>query len=77
MNEIKVFKYNETPISFGVGDNIMVNATEMAKPFNKLVGDWIRQKSTKEFLEALSTDMVIPISALIQTIKGGNSEQGH
>ena len=54
----------------------MVNATEMAKPFGKLVGDWLRLKSTSEFTKALSTDMQIPISALIQTIKGGNGDQG-
>lgn len=54
----------------------MVNATEMAKPFGKLVGDWLRLKTTAEFTEALSADMQIPISALIQVVKGGNSEQG-
>ena len=54
----------------------MVNATEMAKPFGKLVGDWLRLKTTTEFTEALSTDMQIPISALIQVVKGGNNEQG-
>lgn len=54
----------------------MVNATEMAKPFGKLVGDWLRLKATTEFTEALSADMHIPISALIQVVKGGNNEQG-
>lgn len=54
----------------------MVNATEMAKPFGKLVGDWLRLKTTTEFTEALSADMQIPISALIQVVKGGNNEQG-
>jgi hypothetical protein len=47
----------------------------MAKPFGKLVGDWLRLKATTEFTEALSADMHIPISALIQVVKGGNSEQ--
>lgn len=54
----------------------MVNATEMAKPFGKLVGDWLSNKSTKEFTSALSSDMGIPISALIQVVKGGNAAQG-
>lgn len=54
----------------------MINATQMAKPFGKLVGDWVRLKSTTEFMKALSTDMQIHISALIQTVKGGNGEQG-
>lgn len=33
-------------------------------------------KATTEFTEALSADMHIPISALIQVVKGGNNEQG-
>ena len=70
------FDYNGTIIHFSKGDNVMVNATEMAKPFGKLVGDWLRLKTTTEFAEALSADMHIPISALIQVVKGGNNEQG-
>lgn len=54
----------------------MINATEMVKPFGKLVDDWLRLKATTEFTEALSTDMQIPISALIQVVKGGNNKQG-
>lgn len=54
----------------------MVSATQMAKPFGKLVGDWLRLKSTEEFVNALSSDMQIPISALIKVVKGGNAEQG-
>ena len=72
----QIFQYNGSPITFSNGDSVLVNATEMAKPFGKLVGDWTRLKSTTEFLTALSTDMQIPISALIQSVKGGNAEQG-
>lgn len=70
------FDYNGTIIHFSKGDNVMVNATEMAKPFGKLVGDWLRLKTTTEFADALSADMQIPISALIKVVKGGNNEQG-
>ena len=76
MKPNQIFQYNESPITFYKDDNVMVNATEMAKPFGKLVGDWLRLKATTEFTEALSADMHIPISALIQVVKGGNSEQG-
>lgn len=76
MKTNQIFQYNGSPITFYKGDNVMVNATEMAKPFGKLVGDWLRLKTTTEFTEALSTDMQIPISALIQVVKGGNGEQG-
>lgn len=76
MKTNQIFQYNGSPITFYKDDNVMVNATEMAKPFGKLVGDWLRLKATTEFTEALSADMYIPISALIQVVKGGNSEQG-
>lgn len=76
MKTNQIFQYNGSPITFHKGDSIMVSATEMAKPFGKLVSDWLRLKTTTEFTEALSTDMQIPISALIQVVKGGNGEQG-
>lgn len=73
----RVYEYNGSFVTFDkTNDATMVNATQMAKPFKKLVADWTRQKSTEEFLSALSTVRGIPISALIQTIKGGNSAQG-
>lgn len=74
--ESKTFSYEGYPVSFSVNGAIMVSATEMAKPFGKLAGDWLRLKSTEEFVKALSGDMRIPISALIQVVKGGNAEQG-
>lgn len=74
MKTNQIFQYNGNPITFYKGDNVMVNATEMAKPFGKLVGDWLRLKTTTEFTDALSADMQIPISALIQVVKGGNNE---
>lgn len=68
--------YNGYDITFNKGENLLVNATQMSKPFGKLVGDWLRLRSTDEFINTLSTDMQIPISALIQVVKGGNNEQG-
>lgn len=49
-----------------------INATAMCKAAGKLIADYIRLKTTKEFLEELSSDMGIPISELIQLVKGGN-----
>lgn len=69
--ESKTFSYEGYPVSFSVNGAIMASATEMAKPFGKLVGDWLRLKSTEEFVNALSSDMQIPISALVQIVKGG------
>lgn len=75
--ENQVCLYNGSPVTFNLSDGTTkVNATQMAKPFGKLVAGWLRLDSTKEFLNALSADMQIHISALIQTVKGGNGEQG-
>lgn len=76
MTQLQTFNYNGNNITFVTGQGIKVNATEMAKPFGKLVAGWLRLDSTKEFLNALSADMQIHISALIQTVKGGNGAQG-
>ena len=35
-------------------DGIIINATEMAKPFNKKPSDWLRLRSAKNFLGALA-----------------------
>lgn len=51
-----------------------INATALCKACNKLFSDYIRLKITKEFIDALSTDMGIPISVLIQSVKGGNPQ---
>lgn len=72
----KTYDYEGNPVSFSTDGAIMVSATQMAKPFGKLVGDWLRLKSTEEFVNALSSDMRIPISALIKVVRGGNAEQG-
>lgn len=76
MNALTTFSYAGSKITFATESGVTVNATQMAKPFGKLVGGWLRLESTKEFLNALSADMRIHTSALIQTVKGGNGEQG-
>lgn len=46
--------------------------TDMAQATGKLTADYMRLKSTKDYLEALGLDMGIPITALIQYFQGGN-----
>ena len=57
-------------ISFANGKNVMVNATEMAKSFDKRPAKWLELPSTKEFLAAL-TAIRKSDTALIQTNSGG------
>ena len=50
------FIYQETQIHFLINpqdDNVMINATEMAKLFNKEVRSFLRLDGTKQFVKAL------------------------
>ena len=76
MKTNQIFQYNGSPITFQKGDSVMINATEMAKPFGKLAKDWLSNKSTKEFLSTLSAVRTIPLTDLVEIKQGGNGEQG-
>lgn len=69
-NSIINFDYKGSQISFNKGEKVMINATEMAKPFGKRPAKWLELPSTKEFLAAL-TEVRKSDFALIQTDKGG------
>lgn len=70
------FDYKGYQISFNKGENVMINATQMAKPFGKFTKDWLSNKATKEFLSTLSTVRTIPLTGLVEVKQGGNGEQG-
>ncbi len=73
---IQKFNYENTPISFEFKDgNKMINATEMAKPFGKLVAGFLRTKSSKEFIKLLEyryADLHIGREVL-RIVKGGDA----
>lgn len=51
MKEVIKFDFKGQNISFKFSDgNKMINATEMAKPFRKLVADFLRLKTTREYI---------------------------
>ena len=41
MKTNQIFQYNGSPITFQKGDNVMVNATQMAKSFGKEPKFWL------------------------------------
>lgn len=53
-NKLQIFQYNGSNVTFDKGEGVMVNATEMAKPFGKRPVDWLNLQSAKDFLEALA-----------------------
>lgn len=70
----QVYSYNGNDISFHSGsNNILVNATEMARPFNKTPKDYLRTQSSQDFIDALSKRQNCPLADLVQVVKGGNN----
>jgi len=71
-----VFVYNGNEICFQKGDgSVMVNATEMAKAFDKRPSKWLELPSTKEFLDTLSNVRKSDTS-IIQTLMGSPENGG-
>lgn len=73
-NSITVFSYEDTGIAFKAYDGTaMVNATQMAKPFNKQVTRWLNRQSIREFLPELAKVRNCTLDDLVQVVKGGNN----
>jgi hypothetical protein len=51
-----------------------INATAMCRAVGKLFNDYARLSSSTAYARELETDTRIPISELIQSVKGGNSD---
>jgi phage antirepressor YoqD-like protein len=71
----QVFQYNGSPITFQIGRVTMVNATQMAKPFDnaKRPQFWLNNQQTNEFLRALSKARNLALADLVRVTKGGNN----
>lgn len=74
LNENQIFQYNGSPITFQKGDSVMVNATEMAKPFGKRCNDFLSTKQTKELISSLSAKTGIYATGLVTVNQGGNNQ---
>jgi len=55
---------------------VMVNATQMAKPFGKKPSDWLRLSSTKRFLQELAAMKKVPVTELVTRTKKSAAEGG-
>jgi len=52
MNQICIYNGNNVTFQFG-NEDVLINATEMARPFNKRAAEWLRLSSTIEYIETL------------------------
>lgn len=72
----QVFNYMGNKITFLNGESvIMINATEMAKPFNKSPWKWLELPSTKEYIRALSENRSLAENQLVTSVRGGNKPE--
>lgn len=53
-----------------------INATAMCRAVGKQFNDYRRLGQTQAFLDELSSETGIPVSELIQSVRGGSGEQG-
>src|SRR3954463_2709742 len=72
-----------TPVLGEAGNNnityfdnaaVMVNATQMAKPFGKKPADWLRLYSTKRFLQGLAEMKKVPVAELVRRTRRATAE---
>ncbi|WP_238914231.1 KilA-N domain-containing protein [Achromobacter insolitus] len=77
-------QYSLSLIPHHVGSSIVqqrasdgyINATALCQAGGKAWADYRRLGATNEFLTELEADMGIPMSALVQSIRGGDGPQG-
>lgn len=69
----QILEYQGNKISFLLGDGVMVNATQMAKPFNKTTKDWLRTNQTQDFINSLSAIRHIRPLELVRVNNGGKN----
>lgn len=75
MDTSVIYSYKGSEISFNKGENVMINATQMAKPFGKEPKHWLLNQSTRDFIQALSEVRNLTSADLVKVTKGG-IEQG-
>ena len=69
-NSIINFDYKGSQISFNKGENVMINATEMAKSFGKSPKDFLKTEQTKQYINTLSEVKKILSSDLVKVMMG-------
>lgn len=73
---LTVFNYNGNEIAFKEGDNMMINATQMAKPFNKRPNDYLSLSSTNELINAITRKNGNCDNQVVTTLPGSPENGG-
>lgn len=73
MTDIQIFNYNGNGVTFRKGNSVMINATEMAKPFSKEAKHWLTNQSTNDYIAELSKVRNLTLADLVKVTRGGNN----
>lgn len=74
---IRSFLYNDRSITVPFTGEAFFNATVAAKAFDKLPKDWLRNKETQEYMDALGATLTTEEDQLVIVRQGGApNEQG-
>lgn len=78
MSNIVKFDYQGASITFNNNDaELMINATQMAKPFGKQVGHFLENNSTESYKEAIKARYRLSDEDVLVAVKGGfHDKQG-
>lgn len=71
LSMVQLFNYNGNNITFSTGESVMINATEMAKPFGKRPAHWLSNRQTKDFITCLVGVRNLTADELVQVKNGG------
>lgn len=71
MNTPVIYSYKGSEIFFMNGDNVLINATQMAKPFGKRPNDYLVLPSTNQLISAITRKSCIAENQLVITERGG------
>ena len=69
----KTFSYNGNDVLFDIKDDVMVNATQLAKIYGKRPNDYLSLPSTNQLINAITRKYGIAENQLIRTERGGMS----
>lgn len=68
----KTFSYNGNEVLFDIKDDVMVNATQLAKIYGKRPAEYLRLPDTVKLINAITRKYGIAENQLVVTSKGGN-----
>jgi ribosomal protein L7/L12 len=68
-------KYNNIEVIFDNSDSLYINATQIAKHFNKQASKWLENKDTKAYINALVRKQYFANDELVVIKQGGNAQE--